>query len=167
MDLRFKADNTTGPGTLWWMVDANDNRGEYRLVLEGNTIRAFLGDGVGYQVNWTLPFAFTDTANWHTLGMAWKQGQDTLITFDGTTYNVANAFALNAFTSNDNVLGGLVYKDIVRTYYYDGHAERRGASGHLCRHSRAGRVRPAGPGRSGLPAPPPAVRQVRRKLVRL
>ncbi|MFA5203689.1 MAG: PEP-CTERM sorting domain-containing protein [Lentisphaeria bacterium] len=119
VDLKFKADNTTGPGTLWWMVDANDNLGEYRLGLESNKIKAFLGDGHTYQVNWTSTFDFTDTENWHTLSLAWKQGQDTQITVDGTTYNVANAFALNAFTSNNNVLGGLIYKT-TQTYYYDG-----------------------------------------------
>lgn len=106
VDLEFKADDTN-QGTMWYLADSpGGTLGEYRLGIETGTIRAFLWAPGGYALAWTSPFAFTDTANWHTLSMTWKNGQNTIITFDGTPYSAVTTASLQAFTSSgEHVLG--------------------------------------------------------------
>jgi len=100
IDLEFKADAITG--CLWYMGDVfGGSVGEYRLLLDNNNFHAFLWNSGTYSVNWSTPF--TDTADWHSVRMAWKEGEDTLITLDGVTTNVANAGTLNDFTSGEGL----------------------------------------------------------------
>jgi hypothetical protein len=105
VELEFKADNLSG--SIWYMADTwGGSTGEYRLLLGDDQLQAYLWNSGSYAVAWTTPF--TDTTDWHSLSMTWKEGEDTAITLDGVTTFVANASSLADFTSGAgiNTLGG-------------------------------------------------------------
>ena len=105
VEMEFKADAVNG--MLWYMADVNGGSvGEYRIYLENSTLYAMLWTSAGYAANVAL--AFDDTTEWHNLSMTWKEGEDTLVTLDGSTTSVANSVPLLDFTSGAgiHVLGG-------------------------------------------------------------
>ena len=89
-----------------WVTYSGGSVGEYRLQLAGDALQAILWNSGTYCMQWTTPF--TDTNDWHSARLAWKEGQETLITLDGDTVNVPNAGTLNDFTSGPGIhkLGG-------------------------------------------------------------
>ena len=105
IDLEFRANASTG--CLWYLGDVfGGSVGEYRLQLAADTFQAIVWNSGTYCASWTTPF--TDTADWHSVRLAWKDGYDTLITFDGATESVTNAGPLYDFTSGPGIhkLGG-------------------------------------------------------------
>jgi hypothetical protein len=101
VDIEFKADTTSGAHYLWDLADPwSGTYREYRVYLSNGNLYANLWDyglgGTTYAVNGSIPF--TDTTDYHSLSLAWKQGQDTLLTLDGTTTHFTNAVPLLAFT---------------------------------------------------------------------
>ena len=107
VEFEFKADAISG--CLWYIADVfggSVTGGEHRIFLGDSKIYARLWSKGEYAVIWEAPL--TDTTQWHSIKMSWKEGEDTLITFDGVTSKVANARALDDFTPSEgqHVLGG-------------------------------------------------------------
>ena len=94
VEFEFKADSIEG--SLWYLADVfGGNQGEYRLQLAADQLQAILWSSGNYVVQWTTPF--TDTTQWHSVRMAWKEGETTQITLDGTTVQIANDGNLGRF----------------------------------------------------------------------
>lgn len=127
VDLEFKPDGvaygsgdwTTQYGTLWCLSDVpGGDMGQYRLQLSNDSLRVRLYSGAGgYAVDQGI--AFTPTTAWHTASLAWKQGELTQLTVDGTTTTFANAVNFTAFTSTspNHVVGATSANT---TYYPSG-----------------------------------------------
>jgi hypothetical protein len=93
VDLEFKADTTSGAHYLWYLADPwYGAYREYRIYLANDKLVVCLY-GNAYAVN-DASTTFTDTTSFHSLSLAWKQDQDTLLTLDGTTTHFANAVPL-------------------------------------------------------------------------
>jgi len=108
VELEFKADSLDN-SCIWYLADAFGGTGaggEYRLYLWDGAINAKLWNTGGYAASAEIPFS--DTTSWHSLSMAWKEGEETLVTLDGATTNVTNTHVLADFTSGEgqHVLGG-------------------------------------------------------------
>jgi hypothetical protein len=127
VSLQFKADDTAGMHNIWYCADTLGGvLGEYRIILSGNTIWSELwpaGCSAGFKVS----FPLTDTANWHTVSMSWKDGVDTVLQFDGVAksfpiaYEDGTPMSLPEFTTitGSHVLG-CSWHDDVPSRYFDG-----------------------------------------------
>ncbi len=106
--LEFKADvvpDEGGATAYLWECNANNL---YRIFLDANPsgpslLKVLFHNGSGYQANWSMEF--NDTADWHTVSVAWKDGSDTLITVDGVTSNVGVG-SFGVATTTRHQLGG-------------------------------------------------------------
>lgn len=121
VSLEFKADDTANLHTLWYAADSQGGTlGEYRLRLQSNVFSYQLWPSSGENtVNDTISFDFTDTANWHSTTLSWKNGEYLLFTLDGVT-KVINQTTLPAFTTTtgNHVLGVNTSNGGIR--YFDG-----------------------------------------------
>jgi hypothetical protein len=109
VELEFKADFLDSEGCIWYMADAFGGTGaggEYRVLWRDGRLNCILWNAGAYVVTWSTPF--DDTENWHSLSMAWKDGESTFINLDGAVVEVVNNGVLIDFTSGEgmDVLGG-------------------------------------------------------------
>ena len=123
VDLQFKAGRTDYDGNFWYLADSpGGTEGEYRLGIAQNHISAFLWAPGGYELAWdslSSPITFTDTASWHTLSLAWKNGEAPVVTLDSVSYTGTVTSGLQAFTSNgEHVLGEVL--PLNHMFAYDG-----------------------------------------------
>lgn len=117
VEFEFQADAISG--SMWYLADVfGGNKGEYRLQLAADQLQAILWSSGKYVAQWTTPF--TDTTQWHSVRMAWKNGERTQITFDGATAELTNAGPLADFTSGPGIhtLGG--YPNSQLPFRFDG-----------------------------------------------
>jgi hypothetical protein len=83
VSLQFKADDTAGMHNIWYCADTLGGvLGEYRILLTNNTVWSELWPA-GCSAGFGVQFPLTDTTNWHTVSMSWKDGVDTVLRFDG------------------------------------------------------------------------------------
>ena len=117
VEFEFKADSIEG--SLWYLADVfGGNQGEYRLQLAADQLQAILWSSGTYVVQWTTPF--TDTTQWHSVRMAWKEGETTQVTLDGTTVQIANNGTLVDFTSGPGVHTLGAYPSSQLPFRFDG-----------------------------------------------
>ena len=97
--FEFKAKETSIPGVLWYNAEAwTPVLGEQRIYLGKYGLNVIWWDYEGGYVGaWSTPF--TDYTEWHGLQVAWKNGEDMVVTFDGVTETVALTAPLHDFTS--------------------------------------------------------------------
>jgi hypothetical protein len=117
VSLQFKAHDTAGTHNLWQYSDVVANTdeellAEYRIMLTQNYVWSELWPA-GCSSGFGVSFPLTDTANWHTVSMSWKNGHDIVLRFDGQegtfpiAYENGTPYTLPAFTSTtgSHVLG--------------------------------------------------------------
>jgi hypothetical protein len=105
VDFEFKADSLDAEQYLWYMDDSPAWGIQYRVAISGGKLMVSLWNSNGYVTtgNWYSPITAGEL---HSLSVAWKQGQPTLITLDGATSSITNAVSLLSSTSTIHKVGG-------------------------------------------------------------
>ena len=105
IELEFMAEDLTG--CVWYMADVlGGSEGEYRIMLQDETLIGALWNHGTYATTIRVPF--TDTTEWHSMKLTWKEGEETVLVLDGVTTSATNEAPLGDFTAGDGIhaMGG-------------------------------------------------------------
>lgn len=121
MSMQFKAHNTVGLYGLWFCANTAASTdpgalGQYRIEINNGVLwfQVWPADCSAGITGHDATFQFTDTTQWHTVSLSWKDGYDTLFELDGVELRKPNLdphtyqpISLNEFTTTpgNHVLG--------------------------------------------------------------